>query len=168
MKTLVIGLPESLPPELADNPDVVVLDPSQLSDDMLASLDAETGGMLMGEDMPEGGEGALADWAKVEEREHGMGGFGDDEDPEHDGKGDDDDAEKDDERKAAGQGYGRGYGRGGRGDDDAEEKKRDGMGDDDDAEEKKGMGYGRGAKGGRGGSVPALSAWARAVGGRAR
>lgn len=155
MKTLVIGLPESLPPELADNPDVIVVDPQTLPEEVLAALDSASGGMLMGEDgEQDGGEGPLEEWAGEEEKEHGMGGYGDDEDDKGGGA---DDEEKD---PLGGEG-------------DEEDDARAGMGDDDKEDEKKPEGGSRGGKrgngfgvtiSGRGAAIPALSAWARAMG----
>jgi hypothetical protein len=173
MKTLVLGTPESLPPELADNPDVIVLDPSELDDDMIASLDAAVGGMLLGED-GESGEGDLVEWAEEEEKEHahaddedGKGGYGDDEeedeekkheDEEEDGKGNplNPFSKRNLAAMAGGMGH---YGKGDDEEEDEEKKKRD----EDDAEAGKGA-----RRGGRGGSVSPLSAWARAMGGRGR
>lgn len=174
MKTLVIGLPENLPPELADDPAVLVIDPQQLGDEVLTALNAASGGLLLEEG--EGGEGPLADWAGEEEAEHGMGrgGRGDEEDekdrggegpladwaaeeeaePAHGrgGYGDDDEEPKDEERMGAG----RGGRRGGRGDEPEDEEPKDGAG------------RGRG-RGGRGPALPPLAAWARAMaGGRGR
>jgi len=172
MKTIVIAAPDMLPPEMADDPNVLVLDPASLDDELLGMLDAASGGMM--DDM-EGGEGALADWAKEEESEpeHAKGGYGEDDADEDKmpfgrGKEDDDDMA---------------YGRGkeddedempfGRGADDDEEMDREGSGsgdedDDEIAKLKKEAGAGRGRFAGKGKSgrgVPALSAWARSMGG---
>lgn len=143
MKTLVIGLPESLPPELADNPDVIVVDPETLPEEVLAALDAASGGMLMDEDgaeSVEGGEGPLDEWAKDEEKEHGMGGR--------------DGGEGDEEKDPLG----------GEGDEDEEEKKRAAAAAAGGTRGgKRGNGFGVTISG-RGAAVPALSAWARAIG----
>ena len=151
MKTLVIGLPENLPPELADNPDVLVLDPETLGDDIVEALDAASGGMLLGEGLEEGGEGALEDWAKEEEAEHAHGGEGgeeEDEDKDKEGaKGGRGDDEEEDENK---------FGKGGRGADDEEEEDKAGKG-----------GRGR-VRGGRGAGLPPLAAWARTMAGSRR
>lgn len=153
MKTVVIGMPEELPAELAANPDVLVIDPATLPEEVLAALNEATGGML-GE---EGGEGALESWAKEEEAEHGMGGRGDDEE-DAEGGGADEESDpiggegEDDDGTMSGEG------------DEEPEKKPDGM-------------RGRGGKAspprrfdmnisGRGAAVPPLAAWAKAMGGR--
>jgi len=192
MKTIVIAAPDMLPPEMADDPNVLVLDPASLDEELLGMLDAASGGMM--DEGMDGGEGALADWAAEEEKEpeHAKGygdedadedkmpfgrgkmyGMGDDEDEDEDkmpfgrGKDDDDDMA---------------YGRGkdddddmpfGRGEDDDEEMSREGSGEGDEDEDeiaklKKEAGAGRGRFGGKGKSgrgVPALSAWARSMGG---
>ena len=147
MKTVVIGMPEELPVELASNPDVLVIDPTTLPEEVLIALNEATGGML-GE---EGGEGALESWAKEEEAEHGMGDRDDEEDAE--GGGADEESDPN----------------GGEGEDD------DGTMSSEDEDEKKPDGMrGRGGKaapsrrfvGGRGAAVPPLTAWAKAMGGR--
>lgn len=144
MKILVIAPPDMLPEELATNPDVVVIDPATMPEEMLAALDDVAGGML-GDADAEGGEGALTDWAGEEEREHGMGGYGDDEEAK---------ADKD----ASGEGEG-------------DEEDLGGEGDEDE-DKKKGASGSRG-RGGRGrfdsrasgrGAMPALSRWASAMG----
>lgn len=101
MPILVIAAPEEMPPELAENPDVVVIDPATIDPDLLEQIVTAAGGMIEdpdGEQM--NGEGPLSDWAGEEEKEHGMGGYGDDEeeDPEKrdgmGGYGDDEDPDK--------------------------------------------------------------------------
>ncbi len=165
MKTLVIGLPESLPPELADNPAVIVVDPATLPEELLAELDAASGGMLMAEDGEEGGEGPLEDWAGEEEKEHGMGGReGDEEETEEERKAREESGEGDrEEEDPTGGTYG--------------------MGDEEDEEERKRKEAESGARGGRaaprsggrgpgfgvtisgrGAAIPALTSWARAMG----
>lgn len=193
MKTIVIAAPDQLPPEMADDPSVLVLDPASLDEELMSMLEAASGGML-GEDDDESGEGALTDWASEEEKEHAhaKGGYGDEEDDEArsmSGEGDDedesgegDDAMHDPETKFGKMGYGK-MGRGGRaGEDDEDES---GEGDDEDkfgkgmeedideskAPSKGAMGYGKmgrgkGAKGGKG--LPPLAAWARSMGGMGR
>lgn len=151
MKTIVIAAPDMLPPEMADDPSVLVLDPASLDEELMSMLEAASGGML-GEDDDESGEGALTDWASEEEKEHAhakgsygrYGGYGEeedeearsmsgegDEDEDEDGKGDD--AMNDPETK-----FGKmGRGRGGRaGEDDEDES---GEGDDEDKESGEGM-----------------------------
>lgn len=159
MKTIVIAAPDMLPPEMADDPNVLVLDPASLDDELLGMLDAASGGMM--DEGMEGGEGALADWAEEEESEpeHAKGGYGEDdadEDKMPYGRGKEDDDEMP---------FGRGA-------DDDEEMEREGSGsgdeeDDEIAKLKKEAGAGRGRFGGKGKSgrgVPALSAWARSMG----
>lgn len=154
MKTVVIGMPEALPPELASNPDVLVVDPAMLPEEVLMALNEATGGML-GEEGDESGEGALTDWAGEEEREHGMGGRGDEDEPEG---GEGDEEEKDP--------------LGGEGED--EDGAMSGEGDDEEEKEKGGS-RGRGGRAapprrfdmnisGRGAAVPPLTAWAKAMG----
>jgi len=141
MKTLVIGSPDALPPELADNPDVLVLDPETLPEELMAMLDEASGGMLMEDAMLAEGEEAPVDDLDAD----GMGGYGDpDEDEKNKGGGADDEEEDPIE--------------GGEGpDEDEEERKKK------EAEGGSGMRGGRGLRGGRGEPVPALSAWARSV-----
>jgi len=180
MKIIVIGLPENLPPELAENPDVIVIDPQQLGDDTMAALNAASGGLALEDE--KGGEGALVDWAQEEEAEHA-----------HSGEGPDDESFDDDEDEKKREGMGRGRGgraegdrdsdmldeRGGEGDDEDEYDERGGEGDDedeyDDEDDDKPSGTGRGRMGrgkggrGRGALMPPLAAWARnMVGGRGR
>lgn len=155
MKTVVIGMPEALPPELATNPDVLVVDPAMLPEEVLAALNEATGGML-GEE--EGGEGALESWAKEEEAEHGMGGYGDDEDKEREGGSEGDDEEKD---PIGGEG------------EDEDGRESGGEGEDEEEREKSAM-RGRGGRAaprrfdmtisGRGAAVPPLATWAKAMG----
>jgi hypothetical protein len=184
MKTIVIAAPDQLPPEMADDPSVLVLDPASLDDELMAMLDAASGGM-MGED-DESGEGALADWAAEEEKEpeHAKGGYGDEDEEETrqmSGEGDEDeesgegdDAMDDPETR---------FGKGGRAGDEDEES---GEGEEEDIDESKkpsgsgrgAMGYGKmgygkmgygkmgHAKGGKG--LPPLAAWARSMGGMGR
>lgn len=144
MKILVIAAPDMLPPELAANPDVVVVDPASIPEELMMALDEAAGGML-GDADAAGGDGPLTDWAGEEEREHGMGGYGDDDD-EKSGEGEDEDGAMN-----------------GEGDDD----EKSGEGDDDETDEtdepKKPKGGSRG-RGGRGAAVPALSKWANAMG----
>jgi hypothetical protein len=167
MKTLVIGLPESLPPELADNPDVIVVDPETLPEEVLQALDAASGGMLMetdGEETVEGGEGPLDDWAKDEEKEHGMGGRAGEEDDEEKGGGADDE-EKDplggegDDDKDMTRGGEAGYGP----DEDEEERKRAAAAGGSRGGRRGGSGFGVTISG-RGAAIPALTSWARAMG----
>jgi len=124
-KIVVIAAPEMLPPELADNPDGVMIPPDAVDPDTMAALDAASGGLLAeGEG---GGEGPLEDWAKEEEKEpeHGAGRGDDDDDgtsggdpdpdpdpdPDKRGGSGDDDPDKDEKDKAAA-GEGRRHGRG--------------------------------------------------------
>lgn len=148
MKIIVIGAPESLPPELAENPDVIVVDPASLPEEMIQMLDAATGGMLAedGEETEESGEGPLSEWAGEEEKEHGMGGYGDDtaEDDDTAGKGEDEDPM-------------------GKGEDDDDERPIP------PASATRGKGGKRGGSfgvtiSGRGAAIPALSQWARSMG----
>lgn len=141
-KILFFGTPDALPPELAENPDVIVIDPETIDPELMQALDDASGGMLLGEGgepppAPEGGEGPLADWAGEEEREHGMG-------PEED----------EEERKAAAMG---------RGPEDEEEDGAMGRGPEEDEEEKRKAelaAQGRGRRGGKGN--PMLN-WARST-----
>lgn len=163
MKIVVIGTPDMLPPELAENPDVLLLDPSQLDGDMLAALDAATGGMISA-------EGPLEDWARQEEREPEHQGMGDEDEDERSGEGDDED-----EDETAGSGYGP----------EDEDEDKSGEGDDEEENENspgpQGKGRpaaaakGKGPKGkgkesfgvtisGRGKAIPALSRWAATMG----
>ena len=92
MPIIVIADPETLPPELADNPDVVMIPPDAVGDDLMAQLDAASGGLLGAAPPPEGGEGDLDD-------EPMPGGAGDDgapveEDDEPSGAGDDPDPDE--------------------------------------------------------------------------
>ena len=103
MKILVIAAPDMLPPELAANPDVVVVDPASIPEELMVALDEAAGGML-GDADADGGEGPLTNWAGEEEREHGMGGYGDDD--EKSGEGDDE--ETDEPKKLEGGSRGRG------------------------------------------------------------
>lgn len=121
-KIVVIADPEMLPPELADNPDVVMIPPDAVGDDLMAQLDAASGGLLA----EGGGEGPLEDWATEEEKEPEHGGRGDDDDdaasggdPEPDpdpdkrgGTGDDPDDPDKDKDKPPLAGEGRRHGRG--------------------------------------------------------
>ena len=155
MKTLVIGMPDTLPPELAENPDVIVVDPSTLPEELLGMLNEASGGALLEE---EGGEGALSEWAAEEEKE-----------PEHGGQGEGDNEEEDGEDKPGGEGYGA---------DDEEKDPLGGEGDDEDEDpsKKPPMGGQRGGRTGsgkrgfgisisaRGSAIPALSQWARSLG----
>ena len=155
MKILVIAAPDMLPPELAANPDVVVVDPASIPEELMVALDEAAGGML-GDADADGGEGPLTNWAGEEEREHGMGGYGDDD--EKSGEGEDEDGAMN-----------------GEGDDDDDDEKS-GEGDDEETDEPKkleGGSRGRGGRGaprfdmrvsGRGAAVPALSKWANAMG----
>ena len=122
MKIVVIADPESLPPELSDNPDVVIVPPDAVDEATMAALDAASGGLLGS------GEGALEDWAGEEEREPEHSGSGEDDEDGGEGRGEDDIAE----------------GGEGRGEDD-EEKGGEGRGEDEDKS-------GEGRRGGRGGN----------------
>lgn len=144
-KIVVIAEPEMLPVELADNPDVVIVSPSMVGEDIIAALDDASGGLL-------GGAGELTEWAKEEEAEPAHSGSGDDEE-EPSGEGDDDlpSGEGDDE-EPSGEGYGDDDLPAGEGDDEEEPSgsgrgRRSGRGDD---EEERVGGSGRGRRGGRG------------------
>lgn len=182
MKTIVIAAPDQLPPEMADDPSVLVLDPASLDEELMSMLEAASGGMLGEDDEDESGEGALTDWAAEEEQEHAhaKGGYGDeDEDEERqmsgegededeeDGKGDD--AMHDPETKFGKMGYGK-MGRGGRAGEEDEKDEESGEGEEEDIDESKapfGKGrFGKGARGGKG--LPPLAAWARSMGGMGR
>lgn len=164
MKIIVIGSPEALPPELAENPDVLLLDPASMPPEVMAMLDEVSGGMISA-------EGPLEDWAGEEEREHGMrGGRGDDDEEDESGAGDDDEERSgegdDDEEERSGAGYG--------GDEEEEGmRQRSGEGDDEgkdkdkDKSAERGKG-GRAGRNGRGGPVPALVTWARSGAGFGR
>lgn len=160
MKKILVASPEMIPPELASDPDLIVIDPAQLSDECVMALDEASGGLLSA-------GGPLTDWAGEEEREHAEGDDADDpEKRDADGRGDD---EEDPEKRDAG--------RRGRGDEDDEDKDKPadagrrgrGYGDDEDEEKKRdaegrGRGLPRGRLGGRGG--PPIMSWARrALGG---
>ena len=122
MKIVVIADPEMLPPELSDNPDVVIVPPDAVDEATMAVLDAASGGLLGS------GEGALEDWAGEEEKEPEHSGSGEDDEDGGEGRGEDDIAE----------------GGEGRGEDD-EEKGGEGRGEDEDKS-------GEGRRGGRGGN----------------
>jgi len=124
MKIVVIADPESLPPELSDNPDVVIVPPDAVDEATMAALDAASGGLLGS------GEGALEDWAGEEEKEPEHSGSGEDDEDGGEGRGEDDIAE----------------GGEGRGEDD-EEKGGEGRGEDEDEDKS-----GEGRRGGRGGN----------------
>jgi len=122
MKIIVIADPEMLPPELSDNPDVVIVPPDAVDEATMAALDDASGGLLGS------GEGALEDWAGEEEKEPEHSGSGEDDEDGGEGRGEDDIAE----------------GGEGRGEDD-EEKGGEGRGEDEDKS-------GEGRRGGRGGN----------------
>lgn len=185
MKTIVIAAPDQLPPEMADDPSVLVLDPASLDEELMSMLEAASGGML-GEDEDESGEGALSDWAAEEEQEHAhakggygdededeerqMSGEGDDEDEDESGEGDD--AMHDPETKFGKMGYGK-MGRGGRAGEDEERDEESGEGMEEDIDESKApskgaMGYGKMGRGKGGKGLPPLAAWARSMGGMGR
>lgn len=147
MKTIVIAAPDQLPPEMADDPSVLVLDPASLDEELMSMLEAASGGML-GEDDDESGEGALTDWASEEEKEHAhaKGGYGDEEDDEArsmSGEGDEDEDEYgkgDDDEDESGEGddamhdpetkFGK-MGRGGRAGDEDEDESGEGADEDE-------------------------------------
>ena len=123
MKIVVIADPEMLPPELSDNPDVVIIPPDSVDEACMAALDEASGGLLMA-----GGDGPLEDWASEEEKE-----------PEHSGSGEDDEDEKkggegEDDLPEGGSGYGEG--------DEDEKKGGEGRGDDEDKPSGEGRGRG--------------------------
>jgi hypothetical protein len=171
-KIVVIADPEMLPPELSDNPDVVIIPPASVDEACMAALDEASGGLLGS------GEGALEDWAKEEEAEPEHSGSGEDEDADKDGKGDED--------MPAGSGYGEDAQRiddaadvSARGEDEDEDKsgkenpfvrdarqdagsgrgRRSGRGEDDETEKRGGEG-----RSGRGRSP--LAAWVQSQTGR--
>ena len=145
MKTIVIAEPEMLPPELAGDPNVVIVPPAMVSEECFALLDEASGGLVLGD-----GTGDLVEWAEEEESEAAHAGGEDDE--ESDASGEDDEESdasgevregrahpawkaemgEDEESDASGRRYGRG------------------RGEDDEESDASGRRYGRGRGRGRG------------------
>lgn len=165
-KLILIASPDAVPPELAANPDLLVLPPEQVPAEIMEQLDAASGGML-------GGAGALEAWAKEEEAEHGMGARGDDEE-EPSAEGEDEEeqqfgGEGDDEEEPSAEGDDGDDAMldNAEGEDDEEEPSAEGEDDEEDSQPTMndlGMGSARRGRGGKGGKGPApspLRSWAR-------